>query len=82
MQVIQRNEAFKRIDRHMRFSYISYYVQHDGALYRGKWKDRYQTPQTLEQLDEIQQVQTEDRGPAIDSTWSLIHVKKPSLYPR
>lgn len=79
MQVIQRNEAFKRIDRHMRFSYISYYVQHDGALYCGKWKDRYQTPQMLEQLDEIQQVQTEDRGPAIDSTWSLIHVKKPSL---
>ena len=79
MQVIQSNEAFKRIDGHMRFSYVDYYVQQDGALYRGKWKDRYQTPQTLEQLDEIQQIQTEDRGPAIDSTWSLIHVKKPSL---
>ena len=78
MQVIRSNEAAKRIDGRMRFSYIEYYVQQDGALYRGKWKDRYQTPQTLEQLDEIQQIQTEDRGPVIDNACSLIHVKKPS----
>lgn len=79
MKAVQSNEAFKRIDGCMRFSYVNYYVQRDGALYRGKWKDRHQTPQTLDQLDEIQQIQTEDRGPMIDSTWSLTHVKKPSL---
>lgn len=79
MKAVQSNEAFKRIDGCMRFSYVNYYVQQDGALYRGKWKDRHQTPQTLDQLDEIQQIQTEDRGPVIDSTWSLTHVNKPSL---
>lgn len=53
MQVIQSNEAFKRINGHMRFSYVNYYVEQNCALYRGKSKNRHQTPQTLEQLDEI-----------------------------
>ncbi|KAE8357034.1 kinase-like protein [Aspergillus coremiiformis] len=79
MKVVQVNEAFKTVGRKFKFSYVQYFVQQDGALYHGKWHDRHQAPEALEQLDEVRQIQTEDRGPAIRSTWSLIYIKKPNL---
>ncbi|GFF60998.1 kinase-like protein [Aspergillus udagawae] len=79
MEILKANEAFKKSDGKMEFSYVKYFVRQDGVLYYGKWKNRHQAPETLEQLDEVRQIQTEDRGPEISSTWSVIYIKKPSL---
>ncbi|PYI01510.1 hypothetical protein BO78DRAFT_411418 [Aspergillus sclerotiicarbonarius CBS 121057] len=80
MKVIKANEAFTlTISGETKFSYVKYFVQQDGALYYGKWKNRYQPPETLDQLEEVEKIQTDDRGPAIQSTWSTIYIKSPNL---
>ena len=81
MEVVQKNEAFKRIDGEMKFSYVRIFVRQDGTLYSGKWPNRLDLPKTLEDLQEVKRIPTEDRGPAVDSTstWSAVYVKTPSL---
>ncbi|GLA13898.1 hypothetical protein AnigIFM62618_011315 [Aspergillus niger] len=63
----------------MKFSYVEVFVRQDGILYSGKWMDRFQSPKTLEDLDEVKQIQTEDRGPEVKTSWSAVYVKTPSL---
>ncbi|RAL00173.1 kinase-like protein [Aspergillus ibericus CBS 121593] len=79
MKILKSNEAFERINDELQFSYVKYFVQRDGVLYYGKWKNRYHPPSTLDQLEEVQQIQTNDRGPLIQPTWSTIYIKTPSL---
>ncbi|KAF9893932.1 hypothetical protein FE257_008903 [Aspergillus nanangensis] len=88
MEVIQKNEAFKKTDGQMRFSYVLIFAQQDGTLYSGKWRQRFQPPQTLSDLEELRPIQTEDRGPEVNSEWSsfiqtdeatAVYVKTPSL---
>ncbi|KAL4926589.1 putative Rho-associated protein kinase [Aspergillus undulatus] len=79
MEVVQKNEAFNRIDGKMRFSYVQVFVLQDGILYTGKWMNRLDLPKTLEDLQEVQQIPTEDRGPETSTAWSAVYVKTPSL---
>ncbi|CAG8126684.1 unnamed protein product [Penicillium olsonii] len=79
MEVIQENEAFRRIDGKMKFSYIQVFVRQDGILYSGKWTNRSYSPKTLEDLQELKEIPTEDRGPEAKPSWSAIYVKTPSL---
>ncbi|KAJ6109963.1 hypothetical protein N7486_002198 [Penicillium sp. IBT 16267x] len=79
MGVIQKNEAFKRIDGKMKFSYIQVFVRQDGTLYSGKWTNRLNPPKTLDDLQELKQIPTEDRGPEVNTTWAAIYLKTPSL---
>ncbi|PWY85857.1 hypothetical protein BO94DRAFT_467555 [Aspergillus sclerotioniger CBS 115572] len=79
MEIIKGNEAFERINDEMKFSYVKYFIQQNGTLYHGKWKNRSQRPMTLSELDDVQEIQTLDRGPAINNTWSTIYIKQPSL---
>ncbi|CAG8905874.1 unnamed protein product [Penicillium egyptiacum] len=79
MEVIQRNEAFRMMDGRMTFSYVQVFVQQDGILYSGKWTNRLVSPKTLEDLQEVKQIPTEDRGPDVNATWSAVHIKTPSL---
>jgi serine/threonine protein kinase len=79
MEIIQKNEAFKRIDGKMRFSYVQIFAQQDGILYSGKWPNRQESPNTLEELQELKPVPTEDRGPEIKTAWSAVFIKTPSL---
>ncbi|EHA28287.1 hypothetical protein ASPNIDRAFT_43403 [Aspergillus niger ATCC 1015] len=79
MEVVQKNETFKKIDGKMKFSYVEVFVRQDGILYSGKWTDRFQSPKTLEDLDEVKQIQTADRGPEVKASWSAVYVKTPSL---
>ncbi|KAE8152810.1 kinase-like protein [Aspergillus avenaceus] len=79
MEIIQKNEAFKRIDGKMRFSYVQIFARWDGALYSGKWPNRHESPSTLEELQDLKQIPTEDRGPEVKTTWSAVFVKTPSL---
>lgn len=79
MEIIQKNEAFKRIDGKMRFSYVQIFARRDGVLYSGKWSNRHESPNTLEELQELKQIPTEDRGPEIKTVWSAVFVKTPNL---
>jgi serine/threonine protein kinase len=79
MEIIQKNEAFKRVDGEMRFSYVQVFVRQDGILYSGKWSNRFTLPETMDDLQEAKQIPTEDRGPEMKATWSAVHIKTPSL---
>jgi serine/threonine protein kinase len=79
MEILQKNEAFKRIDGNMKFSYVQVFAQQDGILYSGKWANRLDTPKRLDDLQELKQISTEDRGPEVNITWSAVYVKTPSL---
>ncbi|KAL3440048.1 hypothetical protein BJX65DRAFT_300736 [Aspergillus insuetus] len=50
MEVVQKNEAFKRINGRMKFSYAQ--VLQDGILYTGTWTNRSDSLKTLEDLQE------------------------------
>ncbi|KAL5333726.1 kinase-like protein [Aspergillus crustosus] len=72
MEIIQKNEAFKKIDGKMKFSYVQVFVSQDGILYSGKWTNRLELPQTLKDLEDVNQISTQDRGPKVVDTWSAI----------
>ncbi|KAL4970675.1 kinase-like protein [Aspergillus stella-maris] len=81
MEIVNRSEGFKTGDSgRLAFAYVQYFVQQDGILYRGKWHDRFNDPEMLNQLDDVQEVQTKDRGPEIQDSWSQIYIKMPSLF--
>lgn len=79
MEVIQKNEAFKRIDGQMKFSYVQIFVRQDGLLYSGKWTNRVELPKSLEDLNEVKRIPTEDRGPEVNPAWLAVYIKTPSL---
>ncbi|RAL15699.1 uncharacterized protein BO97DRAFT_458571 [Aspergillus homomorphus CBS 101889] len=79
MEVIQKNEAFKKIDGGMKFSYVQVFVHQDGKLYTGKWMNRFDSPKTLEDLQDVKQIPMDGRGPKVNHAWSAIYMKTPSL---
>jgi predicted membrane-bound mannosyltransferase len=80
MEVAQKNEAFKRIDGKMKFSYVRVFVRQDGVLYSGKWTNRLELPKALEDLQEVNRIPTEDRGPEVNNTWSAVSIAGPAVY--
>ncbi|KAJ6027024.1 kinase-like protein [Penicillium canescens] len=78
MEIVQKNEAFK-VNGKMGFSYVQVFVQQDGILYCGKWSNRFKVPKTLQDLQEVRQIPKENRGPEVNTTWSAVYVKRPSL---
>ncbi|GKZ35724.1 hypothetical protein AbraIFM66950_006476 [Aspergillus brasiliensis] len=81
MEIVQKNEAFKKIDGKMQYSYVQIFARQDGLLYTGKWTNRYEPPKTLDEIDDLKHIPTEDRGPEVKPTWSAaaVYVKTPSL---
>ena len=67
------------IDGKMKFSYVQTFVRQDGILYSGKWMNQLDSPKTLEDLQEVKQIPTEDRGPEVNTSWPVVYVKTPSL---
>jgi hypothetical protein len=53
MEILQKNEAFKRIEGKMKFSYVQVFVRQEGILYSGKWADRLGSPKALDDLQEL-----------------------------
>lgn len=80
MEIVQKNEAFKRVDGEMKFSYVRVFVMEGGMLYTGKWTNRFELPKKLDDLHEIKQILTKDRGPEVkNQAWSAVYIKTPSL---
>ncbi|KAJ5151967.1 hypothetical protein N7492_010262 [Penicillium capsulatum] len=79
MEIIQKNEAFQNINGKMQFSYIQICARQDGILYSGKWTHRFTLPQSLDDLRDLKEIPTEDRGPEVKASWSAVYIKTPNL---
>ncbi|KAH7303326.1 hypothetical protein B0I35DRAFT_365130 [Stachybotrys elegans] len=81
MEIVQSNEAFKRVDGKFQFQYMQGFIRIDKCLYVAKWNNRTGPPVGL--YDQYPVI-TEDRGPKIEPDWTLAkgygcHIKTPSL---
>lgn len=90
MEIIKSSEAFKLVDGKLQFHCIKGIIRQDNILYLAKWSNRWQKPLDFSQLDDVQRLEIEDRGPEVRPTWTvvvaptgqscLLYVKKPSLF--
>ncbi|KAK6814583.1 hypothetical protein RU639_009524 [Aspergillus parasiticus] len=59
------------------------FVRQDGILYSGKWANRLDSPRTLNDLQEVKQIPTEDRCPEVNPTCkSLAKLKHAKFFAR
>ncbi|UPL02500.1 hypothetical protein LCI18_013434 [Fusarium solani-melongenae] len=85
IQILQRHETFKRIDDRNQFHRVKFTIEQDGNYYVGYQTARLGNPSHLSQLQDVQQVQTEGRGPELQPHWTITlptnenHVKKPAI---
>ncbi|TVY68987.1 hypothetical protein LSUE1_G007367 [Lachnellula suecica] len=83
MEIIKTAEAFKKVDDAYKFSYLKLIVRKNGRLYAAKSPRR---EPNLSELFDIAPLETEDRGPKVKSTWTLLdsphdcYVKTPDLW--
>ncbi|KAK3933539.1 hypothetical protein QBC46DRAFT_433293 [Diplogelasinospora grovesii] len=85
MEIIDHKEAFKLVDKHLRFHCVKGIVQVDGVLYLVEWENRTKLPVDLSQLRIVQRLETEDRGLIMRSTWTRAseqdcHIKTPGIH--
>lgn len=86
MEVIQHHETFKLVENQLRFKCVKGIVRIEGVLHVAEWDDRHNVPSKPEQVQLLQQLRTEDRGPLIRPDWTMsprnddYYIKKPDLY--
>jgi serine/threonine protein kinase len=86
MEVLQFSEAFKFVDGKLQFHCVKGIVRQRSVIYLAKWKKRREKPADFSELDEAQVLQTEDRGPLIEPSWTVttrhpdFYVKTPDLF--
>ena len=86
MEIVKSVEAFSNVDGRFRFDHLIVIVRQNNAFYLAKCKDR--KPQPLSELYDMQRLETEDRGPRVESTWTILpglpahdyYVKTPNLF--
>ncbi len=54
-------------------------------MYFGKWKDQRCPPRILSELYDVKRVKTNDRGPEVQPSWTVVseqscYIKTPSLF--
>ncbi|CAI6101434.1 unnamed protein product [Clonostachys chloroleuca] len=85
MNVLQKNETFKRTVEGLRFHRVRFIVEEDGKCYVGYSQNRRKQPTDLSELEDKAEVQRENRAPKILSRWTVValnshdYIKKPSL---
>jgi hypothetical protein len=83
MEIVKSVEAFKKVDDAYKFSYLQLIIRKDGRLYTAK--GRHRKP-NLSELYNIELLETEDRGPKVKPTWTVLdslhdyYVKIPDLW--
>jgi serine/threonine protein kinase len=84
MEIVQQSETFNEENGKLQFCWQNFYVRHEGKLYHGSWDDRSTKPRHPNQLQNLQQIQTEDIGPKVQEAWAVTseqscHFKAPGL---
>lgn len=86
IEILQHNEAFKRVDNKFVFQCIKGIVRIDGVILLTEWDDRHNLPTNATQLRILQEVQTQDRGPLVKEGWTVIlpnphyYIKTPNIH--
>lgn len=86
MEIVSSQEAFKLIDNVLQFKCIKGVVRVDGLLYRAEWSNRSKLPTKTSEMDILQEICTEDRGPLIKPAWTVTipeqhhYVKTPNIH--
>ena len=85
MEIIQSSEAFKFAGNKLEFDCVKGIVRYNQIVYFGKWKDRRCPPRSLSELYDVKPVKTDDRGPAVQPSWTVAseqgyYIKTPSLF--
>ncbi|KAK4141710.1 kinase-like domain-containing protein [Dichotomopilus funicola] len=84
MEIIQSAEAFKVVGNKLKFHCVKGVVRHNDSVYFGKWKHRRRSPVDLSELYDVKRVETDDRGPRVQPSWTIVseqscYIKTPSL---
>jgi serine/threonine protein kinase len=83
MEIIKTAEAFKKVDNAYKFSYLQLIVRKNGRLYTVKSP---RCEPNLSELFDIVPLETENRGPKVKSTWTLLdspykyYIKIPDIW--
>lgn len=85
VEIVHFREKWARIDGVNHFLYTRYFVRENGILYYGITPDRWFVPRTIDQLEEVQRINTLDRGPRVEEGWAVIsgygcYIKSPNLF--
>jgi hypothetical protein len=88
MEIIQSAEAFKPVGDKLEFDRVEGIVRYNSVVYFGKWQDRRHPPLSLSELYDVKRVETDDRGPEVQPSWTVAsskpssscYIKTPSLF--
>lgn len=86
MEIIEHNEAWKRVDNRFSFRCVKGIVRIDGLVFLAEWDDRRNLPTNESQLRILGEIKTQDRGPLVKEGWTVVppdpryHIKTPNLY--
>ncbi|KAK2471859.1 hypothetical protein H9L39_16542 [Fusarium oxysporum f. sp. albedinis] len=85
LNILSKHEKFKRHGDKIGFHCVVFVVEQAGIFYTGSLSDRSMTPDNVAQLDDLQKIETKDRGPKLQDHWTIArpsgchYVKKPKL---
>src|ERR1700709_313537 len=83
MEIVKSVEGYKKVDNTYKFSYVRLIIRENGQLYTAKCPHR---EPKRENLYDIELLHTEDRGPNVEPSWTLVesphnyYVKTPDLW--
>ncbi|KAF9765773.1 hypothetical protein IL306_001878 [Fusarium sp. DS 682] len=85
LNILSKHEKFKRDEDKIAFHCVVFIVEQAGIYYTGSLGDRHTTPDDVAQLDDLQKIEMENRGPKLHDQWTIAqpsdyhYVKKPKL---
>lgn len=71
MEIVERRDFFTKINGIFQYTNTVYFVLEDGILYHGTCKHRYHELRDRTQLENLQRIDREDRGPKIKGEWMI-----------
>lgn len=71
MEIVKTSEGFKKVDGRYKFAYLNLILRKDGELYFAKGPYR-QPNLCLPELYDLEPLQTEERGPRVQLTWTIL----------
>ncbi|KAK3299634.1 kinase-like domain-containing protein [Chaetomium fimeti] len=85
MEIIQSNETFRVVGNKLQFDSVIGIVRYNSSLYIGKWQDRRHPPLSLSDVYDVKRVETDGRGPQVQSSWTIAstqsgYIKTRSLF--
>lgn len=75
MNIVKRWETFKTINGKFQFFRIKFIIDQNGKHYIGYLKHRTYQPDSISQLEDVEEIKTKDRGPEIQPHWTIADLR-------